>query len=841
MKKTVLFSLMLAILIMICGCGDSNVCEICTDADADGYCDVCGDITENEEQEPTHNSCMDSDSNGECDVCNSKMPDAAEDVILVKEGEIKFSIVVSESATSEIHKKTDSLISTLSKLGLKAEKLADKSITKTEGCEILIGNVKSRGEEYNVDGRIYGFSGYAVKAVADKVVIVGGSENAIIEGIDYFTEEILGITSSTKKIKNASLTSENQKEYYFTDYKISSVSIGGRDIAGYVISVDSAESECVKLAKYIQSTLFEYSGYILDIVEKGSVTDKYIAVNRAQRSGDEGFYVRLDGENLNIVSEYACETYEAGERYFTRFVKASTGEVSLGEQTINVRDVTYESFGAVGDGRTDDTEAIRKTHEHANTAAHRVVGNNLATYYIKNIRKTIVIKTDVYWGNANFIIDDREVDVTNPTDNVSLFIVSQSLGGTTLTPQTSEAIRAINESGGIDSKTVKRLDLGLGYSALLSVINENHINYIRTGGSANDGMTQRELILIDEYGNIDESTPFLFDYTEITKINVVNILDEPITIEGGIFTTRANSSPNTRTYCSRNIVVRRPNTTLKNIVHKITDEPEGRYDSSAYSGFIAISGTSNIRIEGCVFSSHKTYSYITEANVFINVGSYDVTVSNSNAISFKGCSQLNFFESEGVPYYAADRWGVMESDLSKNISYEDCMLSRFDAHCGVYNASLKNCTVVYISVIGGGTLTVEDTTIYNNNVIQLRSDYGSTWNGDIKVKNVTLKNVEPAVFFKTDKWQNHDFGYQTYLPRNVVIDGLKINGKAISLFEDKFVEQGNIGAESYGEVKNLNPMKAVQSVTLKNNGQDIDFIFPTTEYFKDMVIVTEEN
>ena len=44
--------------------------------------------------------------------------------------------------------------------------------------------------------------------------------------------------------------------------------------------------------------------------------------------------------------------------------------------------VTYEDFGAVGDGKTDDFDAIIRTHEYANENGLSVFANETATYYI---------------------------------------------------------------------------------------------------------------------------------------------------------------------------------------------------------------------------------------------------------------------------------------------------------------------------------------------------------------------------------------------------------------------------------------------------------------------------
>ena len=55
--------------------------------------------------------------------------------------------------------------------------------------------------------------------------------------------------------------------------------------------------------------------------------------------------------------------------------------------------VCYEDFGAVGDGVTDDSAAIRAAHEYANENGLDVVCEGAKTYYIGIMTKTIPIKS----------------------------------------------------------------------------------------------------------------------------------------------------------------------------------------------------------------------------------------------------------------------------------------------------------------------------------------------------------------------------------------------------------------------------------------------------------------
>ena len=63
--------------------------------------------------------------------------------------------------------------------------------------------------------------------------------------------------------------------------------------------------------------------------------------------------------------------------------------------------VSYEDFGAVGDGITDDQNAIRATHEYANENGIDVVCKGAKTYYIGIMSKTIPIKTSDCQAKCN--------------------------------------------------------------------------------------------------------------------------------------------------------------------------------------------------------------------------------------------------------------------------------------------------------------------------------------------------------------------------------------------------------------------------------------------------------
>jgi hypothetical protein len=119
----------------------------------------------------------------------------------------------------------------------------------------------------------------------------------------------------------------------------------------------------------------------------------------------------------------------------------------------------------------------------------------------------------------------------------------------------------------------------------------------------------------------------------------------------------------------------------------------------------------------------------------------------------------------------------MGSNYCKNLYFEGCKLTRFDAHCGVYNATMKDCDVSLIRLIGGGNFTLDTVNFYFAQAsapIQLREDYGGTFNGDLIVKDCKIYTIQASIKgLISAPTANWDFGYGTYFP-NVYIDNLQL-------------------------------------------------------------------
>jgi hypothetical protein len=459
--------------------------------------------------------------------------------------------------------------------------------------------------------------------------------------------------------------------------------------------------------------------------------------------------------------------------------------------------VLYSDFGAVGDGETDDIDAIAAAHAFANRHQLPVQADGKVTYYIGGKSRTAIINTNTDFSTAQFIIDDRNVQ------SRSLPVFSISSG---LKPYKIEGVNSLK-------KNQQKLKCSFSSISLVVVNDTNIMRYIRLGRNQNKGRPQTDVFIVDKEGNVDMKSPIIWDFDRITSIVAIPVDSTPLTIKGGSFTTIANQDKPQYSYYNRGIVINRSNVLVDGLKHFITGEGE---QGAPYGGFISIRDCAYVTVSNSVFTGHKMYETIGSAGVPVSMGSYGVASSRSLYVSLVNCSQTNDIND---PSY----WGLMISDYSKNLVLDNCTFSRFDAHMGVVNATIRNSTLGHqgINIIGKGILTVENTTIHRGSLVNLRSDYGSTWEGEFHFRNCVLKTgnskaVSASLIAGSNSGQ-HNFGYTCYMPEKITIENLHIDdsvysddyeGPAIfSNFNPKMI------SESYRE---LFPYYTTKEVVLKN-------------------------
>ena len=460
--------------------------------------------------------------------------------------------------------------------------------------------------------------------------------------------------------------------------------------------------------------------------------------------------------------------------------------------------IKYSDYGAVGDGVTDDSAAIRKAHDAANYLGLPVEGTAGAVYYIGVINKTITIKTDTDWMGASFIFADNLIRWTDGTHRgVNVFTVAPDTTGKTVTPPTGMTL------------TKGQTNIGMTFDepCMIKIESAGDKIYIRYGNNANSGVDKKEMLLVDENGNIDPSTPIQYDYSSVTKITVYSIDDKPIRIGNGTITTVAPnpkeqdaSYENNYCYYNRGVYVQRSNTTLYNIEHVIDGEDmtietdrngDGVIDKWGadksygvpYAGFFTFKMCYNVQMVDCTVEGHQAYSFYQNSTTRNEMGSYDIAATECINLSLIGVEQ---YENESTGEVITNRFmyhGIMQSNFARNVTLDNCYLDRFDSHQGLYNAKITNSTLGFgILVVGGGELYIENVyRISEDSFITLRHDYNSVFDGDVIIKNCSMGAEISHII--NGAWHSFDNGLPNYMCRSVTIDGLTVDRNTVYVYK----------------------------------------------------------
>ena len=432
--------------------------------------------------------------------------------------------------------------------------------------------------------------------------------------------------------------------------------------------------------------------------------------------------------------------------------------------------VTYDDFGAAGDGKTNDFGAIYETHEYANEHKLPVKASADKTYYIGDTRLgtdevfTAKIKTPVDWCGAHFIIDDSNLTVMRdyPEERkIALKPIFEVL------PEDEHKMFKLEDpvildriaKEGLNAKT-KKIDLGIDWDGPVMIVpySSYHRVFNRRGYTQYAGDPMHELIVLDKDGNVDPETPIMFAYTSIDYIEVYKLDPESaITVENGVFTTlesRINHYHKNEKgeyqivyhgYIFRGMKVNRSYTTVKNIEHIVAggftliDRAERNLEGAMYHGFFTANNANRVTFKDCIMPGRTAYGHGGGHS------SYNFKAYCVNKIVLEGCIQPNFwviidpvtFEIKnatvrdescrgfarrlegnttvGEGYANVNGvtrrlcWGIGGTNFCKNMEYINSTLTRYDAHAGLYNGKIVNCNVSGLELTGVGELLIENT------------------------------------------------------------------------------------------------------------------------------------
>ena len=863
-KRILILIALTAVVLSLASCEILNtfVCNH-SDSDSDHVCDKCGidlpgtdkpddgDDSDNGGNGSTDlnggsggtaggvcESHKDDNLDGKCDSCKADVPVAADGTLtLVKSGVPTFQVVLAtDLGTNRIA--AQKIATNINKLLGKTKVSAVSENSGTEmPIEILIGRVTTRGNKYKVDGYALGYNGYAIEIIGTKLVVSAGSDEAMAEAISELEKNVLGLGKG-EMIDELKITESVVKPQ--TVFDISTMTIAGASVDKYVIGADLSNNFTYLAAQTIRDAIYKSTGKRLEIKSASDVkfTTRAIALQVLEAgdgtAGDAGFTATVKSSGrLEISTQFPNKLEVAiGELIDKMLLADDGGKVNIATGATfshNVRDIFYSDFGAVGDGVKDDSEAIRAAHEYANRYGHDVCGEAGKTYRIGDISTSITVKTNTDWCGATILLDDTGILWSDKTSrNMWVFkILSDTLP--------SGKILSV-PSGMTLTKGQKNIGMTFDEPCMLRIANSNKKIFIRYGKNANDGDDLQDYILVDKRGNVDPSTPILYDYNTVTSITQYSITDKPISVGGGTVKTlapdpRAQDPSYENNYCyfNRGIYVARSNATLTGITYVVEGEDmtvetdrngDGVIDiygadksyGVPYHGSLNFNYCYNASLTNSTLESHQAYSFWQASGsgqTRNEMGSYALTANNCIGFTISGVRQ---YENEQTGETITNRQmyhGIISSNFCRNTTVTNSYLDRFDAHKGMWNATLTDSTFGFgILVIGGGELYIENVSRPSgSDFIQLRTDYNSLFDGNVTVKNCTAGSAVKNLIGGT--WNSHDAGLPNYMIRHLEVDGLTVESGQLAIFRIS-------GAYKGVTEDTVNPLYLPSSVSIKN-------------------------
>lgn len=433
-----------------------------------------------------------------------------------------------------------------------------------------------------------------------------------------------------------------------------------------------------------------------------------------------------------------------------KIIKNEQDIVTTNEQLADIKNkqlkfVTYEMFGVVGDGVHDDGIEIKACHDYAN-ANNLPVINLTGEYWIKNTRN-IEIKTNTMLGFTKIHIDESHNSAT-PTFRVASNLTSESM---------TVGDMAILQSY-LQKNIVSMSNLKHYKNCFVAVEDTNTTALIREDGRV---YKYKEFFYLDTNGKVIGDINY--NFIGVTGATIYPCDNNYLIVDGGIFYLSGN---NNFQYAYAGFKIDRSRVKIKN---QIVDIEIGNEDTALqprlsfhYFNNVYDVEFENLQLTPCIKDR------LSGADV--SEGTYMMGGGVGVKITYK-----NIKSTAGYTASSDEYWGTMGCDYIKDLKIINSYLNRIDCHMYLCDLTVKDSklTTHEIKASGFGTMSIENTTVENSDYfIEFRVDYASFWDGDIRIKNCKLKvrngSEGKIIYFYANK--DFDFGRQIIWGKNIIIE-----------------------------------------------------------------------
>ena len=527
---------------------------------------------------------------------------------------------------------------------------------------------------------------------------------------------------------------------------------------------------------------------------------QYVPVGVEITNGD--FWVSTGNYNAQI-EQYRQDVQNVKADYanLSDKVDSAIGEVNTviedfeSELATRLPYVNYEMFRNVDD--TDD-EVITKAHTYANENNVPVI-NVKGEYHFTDRPNNIEIKTDVYWGDTTFHVDESKnlewfhyfkIVENEPTIDISDSVLKTSV------------IEKLNNNEMVIS------ELAAYENSFLFINDDND----RVGGryGLNSNWSKHDFFYVGFGGRLVGDK--LYKFTNATKMTIQPLSSKRLSIKGGHFVGNGLTSPTSKNVFGVIGVYR----SFVDLDNQAFTSLKTSKNENAVKGDVYIYNAYDVKLMNALIKPRYAKD---------GVGTYGISGSNILKLTIDNVNTL----TDTVA------WGVMGANFIKDLTVINSKISRIDVHYQLYNAVIKDVETDQISITGGGHLYMDNVTVNNNEqYVNFRNDYGAKWHGKIQINNGLFNVLKSTPLVKILKFSNirNDFNYLDSLSvgTEIIINDFKFNFTDIeSVMDVRLIDLPSFAESPYHKIKFPSRIEIKNVTTNRKKGVTL-MVVPSNKY-----------
>ena len=205
------------------------------------------------------------------DTDASAAPAPAADIILASGGTTRYTIVRSDTSSNVVTNAAIYLRQYMEKCGLNPTITTDWEKNPVSDFEIVIGSTLRSPEQGNIlDFHSVGPKGYYAYSSGSRIYVGGGSDAAVMQGVEAFLTDIFGYTGDPEA---ASLITDLTVPAGYSNIKaqefaLKEITLGEKSLSEFSIVIRTADPQAKNDAGTIQTHLYDKYGLWLDIIEQ---------------------------------------------------------------------------------------------------------------------------------------------------------------------------------------------------------------------------------------------------------------------------------------------------------------------------------------------------------------------------------------------------------------------------------------------------------------------------------------------------------------------------------------------------------------------------------------------